>query len=608
MSRGFNTTDADIENDGSYNARQSDNGLSWLSVRSNDFSLPYIYNNELESQETPAANSSFSSSRLSFHDMLPTDSDNRRYQHSFNDSLTQAPQRYLGPTRSRLFQALTGTNSSSDINSTFSNTRDVSIDTLRSREDEESELALLSYHQYEWPSNVNYNNDNVRLPSVHTQFGTSNNAQQNQPRPHNNNNTSLNFQYISSRPSYSNRPLNSDLTTSSSYFGQAGTSLNNYEPEISTISSSHSVTHRNNPPYISYNSFYGYPSSFLSDLPSINYLNEYQYQLHRLERVAHPLEEPLVPSQMGSNVHETRISNNTTYTPRINVNSGSVVLPPIFTPYISPSSCLRKKEYYMIKSSVQQMANNSVSWIRNGMKFEGETYSLRNLFRQDPTMISNSPHCKIELKICNVDLKNNRVSVILKDCSSDSGPRSTQLWEGVIIEGPTCAINENSPETEIYNVTKYWQQLHPIHSLGNNHNHIIKSNIYRMRKAHRRLLPSQSNICQQLPSISYCEPGNDAHRTDRMLTKAQNEYVWLLLTTVDSSHSFPVAHRSYNHSFRWQSNSVCARKKVQMLVSIRRSDGFMEGCVGKNRVDMKLLYAQPDRFSQHGMIADIRLR
>lgn len=608
MSRAFNTTDTAIENDGSHNARQSDTP-SWLPVRSNHFPLPYIYNNELESQETLAANSSFSSSRLSFHHMLPTDSDNRRYQHSFNDSLTQAPQRYLGPTRSRLFQALTSTNSSSDINPTFSNTRNVSIDILRSREDEESELALLSYHQYEWPSNVNYNNiDNIRLPSVHMQFGTSNNAQQNQPRSYNSNNTPLNFQYISSRPSYSNRPLNSNSTTSSSFLGQTGTSLHNYESDISTISSPRSATHRNNSPYLSYNSFYGYPSSFLSDLPNNNFLDDYEYQLHRLEQASHSFEEPLVPSQTVSNLHETITSNNTTYTPRINVNRGSVVLPPIFMPYRSPPSCLRKKEYYMIKSSEQQMANNSVSWIRNGIKFEGETYSLRNLFRQDPAILSNCPHCKIELKICNVDLENNRVSVILKDCGSDSGPRSTQLWEGVIIEGPTCAINEKSPTTEIYNVTKHWQQLHPIHSLSNNHNHIIKNDIYSMRKAHRRLLPSQSTICQQLPSISYCESGNDVHRADRILTKAQTEYVWLLLTKVDTSHLFPVAHRSYDHSSRWQSNSVWARKKVQMLVSIRRSDGFMEGCLGTNRVDMKLLYAQPDRFSQQGMIADIRLR
>jgi hypothetical protein len=93
-----------------------------------------------------------------------------------------------------------------------------------------------------------------------------------------------------------------------------------------------------------------------------------------------------------------------------------------------------------------------------------------------------------------------------------------------------------------------------------------------------------------------------------MLAKAKSDYVWLLLTKVDTGRVFPSAHRSHDHASRLQNNPSWQRKKVQMLVSIRRSDGSLEGCIGKNRVDMKLLYAQPDKFAQQGGVADMRLR
>ena len=61
-------------------------------------------------------------------------------------------------------------------------------------------------------------------------------------------------------------------------------------------------------------------------------------------------------------------------------------------------------------------------------------------------------------------------------------------------------------------------------------------------KAQRYSLSSYSSSCQQLPPISYCESGNDAERANRMLAKAKSEYVWLLLTKVDTGRVLPSLH------------------------------------------------------------------
>ena len=600
-----------IMDNSAHNSRES-NSPPWYPASYTPLLHPNHYNS-FEPPEMFTHNPVSTSSP--FDSLLPASSDSRQYQQHINSSHTPSFSRSASQTRSRLFQALTGTNFSAYSNSMLSNTQDISIDTLRSREDEEPELALLSYHQSEFPSDISFTIDRTQLPPVHRQFQASSDGQQNQNRRPLRNSTPAGSRI--SRPPYTNRSsLNSNLSMSNALTGQGNTTISNYQNRNSVDWSSRSVNPRPRSPYLSQDSrprspyltqdpLDWAPSPFLSDFPDISFGNEYeQHHIFRnnLQRDLGP------PSQTVSNIRETSNSNNTTYAPRINLNSDSVVLPPIFMPNGPLPSSLSKQDYYMAKSSKQQVSNKSVSWIRNGVRFEGETFSLRNLLRREPTMRSSCAHCKVEMKICNVDVDNNRVSAIMKDGTAESGARSTQLWEGAMLEGPTCTTENDSPTTELYNITKYWQQLHPNHSLSNNHNRSVSGDRYSVRKAQRYSLSSYSNSCQQLPPISYCESGNDADGANRMLAKAKSEYVWLLLTKVDTGRVLPSLHRSHDYAPRLQNSPSWQRKKVQMLVSIRRSDGSLEGCIGKNRVDMKLLYAQPDRFAQQGGVADIRLR
>lgn len=244
---------------------------------------------------------------------------------------------------------------------------------------------------------------------------------------------------------------------------------------------------------------------------------------------------------------------------------------------------------YMARCCTEDMTAKAVSWVRRGVKFGGRLVSLpaRGVNNRDrySVIAHYQRECEIEFRIRLVDCECNRVSCVLKrKCSASENMETEEIWEGEMLDGPRGP--HNSPATEsseddeprkprLYNITQYWQQLYPNHTLNGT------SMLWRVHESHpAKASPSRST------TSDYASPYE-------MLSKASHEYVWLLLHSVNVSIPPSQTQLQTPH---------------QLLLSVRRSDGVIEGCLGKSASDMMLMYLRPEQMSRRGGLPDISLR
>lgn len=224
----------------------------------------------------------------------------------------------------------------------------------------------------------------------------------------------------------------------------------------------------------------------------------------------------------------------------------------------------KRVKMVMARSSKTQVMCKAVSWIRSGVTFQGKVIvspSRTSNLRDSQRAISNVElEAGVELVVHQVNTDQNQVSCTLIHLPIDGETSATEeLWEGEMLEGPfQQQENELEQEAVLHNVTKYWQQLFLHHTLN-----------------------GTSKLFSRPLRVDYASSGD-------MHSKARQDYVWLLLRAVRS-----------------RGISLTPR---QILLSVRRSDGALEGVVGYSSSEMKLLFMTPAPTSMRGGLSDISFR
>lgn len=224
----------------------------------------------------------------------------------------------------------------------------------------------------------------------------------------------------------------------------------------------------------------------------------------------------------------------------------------------------------MSTSTSEQMELRSASYVRKGSRFKGRlvaspTRGVRDQYNLIPHL---EQECALDLHIKGVDKEKNRVTVILQ---RSAGPE-LEVWEGEMLEGPFTPSRDSvkGGADNVYNLTNHWRKLYPSHTLNGN---IIVND------------EEETHIM----SIHGEKP--DYSSPSEMMKKARKEYVWMLLrNTFDrdilDELGIPI-------------------KQQQLLLSVRRSDGVTEGCLGKNKSDMMLVFMKPVEKTLRGAFPDI---
>lgn len=220
----------------------------------------------------------------------------------------------------------------------------------------------------------------------------------------------------------------------------------------------------------------------------------------------------------------------------------------------------------MARSKREQMRSKEVSWVREGVRFRGRLVippAREANLRDRYNLISNlHRECVVDFRIRQVDTDRNRISCILN--RKPGTIEAEELWEGEMLEGP-YSLGEEEDDLEVYKITSHWQQLYPNHTLNGT------SMLWKMQDG------SGKTPC----ALEYASP-------KEMQAKASREYVWLLL----------------RESVRDGDN----KNKSQLFLSVRRSDGVVEGCMDRKHSGTLLMFLRPEGLSARGGYPDISRR
>lgn len=238
----------------------------------------------------------------------------------------------------------------------------------------------------------------------------------------------------------------------------------------------------------------------------------------------------------------------------------------------------------MAKSTPAQVAEKANSWLKNGLTFYALVMHVpkRRVFQMlDHSVYHDHHECEAIVRIRQVDFKSNRVTcnMKIKLPTMLHYMDDDVLWEGEIVEGPknSSGKDDGVEEANTFDVSNHWHQLFPNHSLSE------ASFLYKLYPR----IPFEAKPCRtQLLQEDLTQVSFSAAATD---------YIWVRLARVAVG-----AVRAFK-----ETPMEGTKDYPQLLLSIRRSDGSVEGCMGKNMSDMMLLYAQPDFISRRGGSADL---
>lgn len=269
------------------------------------------------------------------------------------------------------------------------------------------------------------------------------------------------------------------------------------------------------------------------------------------------------------------------------------IVPPVFEPIRSDmgsSSLLSNRPHrtsagstklMMAKSVKHEMQSKAVSWVRGGVEFSGRII--------DPGSLSADilgGH-KASFQVCWVDAEKNEVSCTLS--KSDGSRETHERWRGEMLEGPHDGRADHTHK--LYNLTSHWQQLYPNHTLNGT------SMMWKVQGATAAGLLELKGSPHAQDPLEYASPRE-------MQAKAVRDYVWLLLTP----------EILCSEGSRERERERERQRERQLLLSVRRSDGSLEGCIGqagrmgRPGADTKLVCMRPSRTSIRGLLPDISLR
>lgn len=238
--------------------------------------------------------------------------------------------------------------------------------------------------------------------------------------------------------------------------------------------------------------------------------------------------------------------------------------PPMFLPLERRTASTK---LVMARSKSEQMRSKEISWVREGVRFRGRLVippARETNLRDRYNLISNlHRECVVDFRIRQVDTEHNHISCILN--RKPGTIEAEELWEGEMLEGP-YSLGEEEDDLEVYKITSYWQQLYPNHTLNGT------SMLWKM----------QDGSGKTPRALEYASP-------KEMQTKASREYVWLLL----------------KESVRGGGDS---KNKSQLFLSVRRSDGVVEGCMDRKHNGTLLMFLRPEGLSARGGLPDISRR
>lgn len=239
----------------------------------------------------------------------------------------------------------------------------------------------------------------------------------------------------------------------------------------------------------------------------------------------------------------------------------------LFNDLETPGSTPIRSKLLMAISSKSQMKSKALSYVTSGTNFNGRlvapsTCGIRDRYNVIPLL---EQECYLRLGIRRVDAEHNRVTCVLRKMR-DNEIMAEDVWEGEMLEGPyrgESAASKTSSRPRTYNLTSFWKYLYPNHSL--NGTSLVEDTL------HRRSTKT------------------DYTSASEMLQRASSDYVWLILrnTTFNGCKLEPQTRRQ------------------QLLLSVNRNNGSVEGCLRMNYKDNMLVYLEPELICRHGGCPDV---